>query len=98
MDAKSIAPIVTWGPVPRTAAIDPACQTLGGRRTLRRLVPISRGALEYMGIARQEADRTLRWTGCSSAPAPIRDRSLRAAPSAAGRTSKVPGLVSAGST
>jgi 3-isopropylmalate/(R)-2-methylmalate dehydratase large subunit len=100
LDAKSIAPIVTWGTSPEDAlpidssVPDPACEADEERATYLR------GALDYMGIAPGKkltdiaVDRVFIGS-CTNA----RIEDLRAAAAVlAGRTSKVPGLVSAGST
>jgi len=100
LDAKSIAPIVTWGTSPEDAlpidasVPDPAREADVARATYLR------DALDYMGIAAGKKltdiaiDRVFIGS-CTNA----RIEDLRAAAAVlAGRTSKVPGLVSAGST
>jgi 3-isopropylmalate/(R)-2-methylmalate dehydratase large subunit len=100
LDAKSIAPIVTWGTSPEDAlpidasVPDPAREAYVARATYLRDV------LDYMGIAAGKKltdiaiDRVFIGS-CTNA----RIEDLRAAAAVlAGRTSKVPGLVSAGST
>jgi 3-isopropylmalate/(R)-2-methylmalate dehydratase large subunit len=100
IDARSIAPIVTWGTSPEDAlpidasVPDPAREADVARATYLRDV------LDYMGIAAGKKltdiaiDRVFIGS-CTNA----RIEDLRAAAAVlAGRTSKVPGLVSAGST
>jgi len=100
VDAKSIAPIVTWGTSPEDAlpidasVPDPAHEADEAR------AKYLRGALEYMGIAPGKkltdivVDRVFIGSCTNS-----RIEDLRAAAAVlSGRTSKVPGLVSAGST
>jgi 3-isopropylmalate/(R)-2-methylmalate dehydratase large subunit len=100
LDAKDIAPTVTWGTSPEDAlpidasVPDPACEPDEARASYLR------GALEYMGIAPGKrltdiaVDRVFIGSCTNS-----RIEDLRAAAAVlAGRTSKVPGLVSAGST
>jgi 3-isopropylmalate/(R)-2-methylmalate dehydratase large subunit len=100
LDAGNIAPIVTWGTSPEDAlpidasVPDPAREADVGRATY------VRGALEYMGIAAGKKltdiaiDRVFIGS-CTNA----RIEDLRSAAAVlAGRTSKVPGLVSAGSS
>jgi 3-isopropylmalate/(R)-2-methylmalate dehydratase large subunit len=100
LDAKCIAPIVTWGTSPEDAlpidasVPDPAREADVARATYLRDV------LDYMGIAAGKKltdiaiDRVFIGS-CTNA----RIEDLRAAAAVlAGRTSKVPGLVSAGST
>jgi 3-isopropylmalate/(R)-2-methylmalate dehydratase large subunit len=100
IDATAIAPIVTWGTSPEDAlpidasVPDPACEADPGRATYLR------DALAYMGITAGKRltdiaiDRVFIGS-CTNA----RIEDLRAAAAVlAGRTSKVPGLVSAGST
>jgi 3-isopropylmalate/(R)-2-methylmalate dehydratase large subunit len=100
IDARSIAPIVTWGTSPEDAlpidasVPDPAREADASRATYLR------DALDYMGIAAGKRltdiaiDRVFIGSCTNS-----RIEDLRAAAAVlAGRTSKVPGLVSAGST
>jgi 3-isopropylmalate/(R)-2-methylmalate dehydratase large subunit len=100
LEAKTIAPIVTWGTSPEDAlpidasVPDPAREADAGRATYMR------EALGYMGIAPGKKltdiaiDRVFIGS-CTNA----RIEDLRAAAAVlAGRASKVPGLVSAGST
>jgi 3-isopropylmalate/(R)-2-methylmalate dehydratase large subunit len=100
LDAKTIAPVVTWGTSPEDAlpidasVPDPTREADAGRATYLR------DALDYMGIAPGKKltdiaiDRVFIGS-CTNA----RIEDLRAAAAVlAGRTSKVPGLVSAGST
>ena len=100
VDAKNIAPIVTWGTSPEDAlpidasVPDPACESDEDR------AKYLRDALDYMGIAPGKRlsdiaiDRVFIGSCTNS-----RIEDLRAAAAVlAGRTSKVPGLVSAGST
>jgi 3-isopropylmalate/(R)-2-methylmalate dehydratase large subunit len=100
LDAESIAPIVTWGTSPEDALPidaslpDPAQEADAARATYLR------DALDYMGIAAGKKltdiaiDRVFIGS-CTNG----RIEDLRAAAAVlAGRTSKVPGLVSAGST
>jgi 3-isopropylmalate/(R)-2-methylmalate dehydratase large subunit len=100
LDAKDIAPTVTWGTSPEDAlpidasVPDPASEPDAARASYLR------GALEYMGIAPGKrlteiaVDRVFIGSCTNS-----RIEDLRAAAAVlAGRTSKVPGLVSAGSS
>ena len=100
LDAKNIAPIVTWGISPEDAlpidssVPDPAREPDEARATYLR------DALDYMGIAPGKRltdiaiDRVFIGSCTNS-----RIEDLRAAAAVlSGRTSKVPGLVSAGST
>jgi 3-isopropylmalate/(R)-2-methylmalate dehydratase large subunit len=100
LDAKDIAPTVTWGTSPEDAlpidgsVPDPAREPDAARASYLR------GALEYMGIAPGRklteiaVDRVFIGSCTNS-----RIEDLRAAAAVlAGRTSKVPGLVSAGSS
>jgi 3-isopropylmalate/(R)-2-methylmalate dehydratase large subunit len=100
LDAKSIAPIVTWGVSPEDAlpingaVPDPAQEPDEGR------AKYLRETLDYMGIApgKRLADITIDRVfigSCTNS----RIEDLRAAAAVlAGRTSKVPGLVSPGSS
>ena len=100
LDAERIAPIVTWGTSPEDAlpidssVPDPECEPDEAR------AKYLRDALDYMGIApgRKLTDITVDRVfigSCTNA----RIEDLRAAAAVlAGRTSKVPGLVSAGSS
>jgi len=100
IDAKSIAPIVTWGTSPEDAlpidasVPDPAREADDGRATYLR------DAVSYMGITpgRKLTDIAIDRVfigSCTNG----RIEDLRAAAAVlAGRTSKVPGLVSPGST
>ena len=100
LDAERIAPIVTWGTSPEDAlpidssVPDPAREPDDAR------AKYLRDALDYMGIApgRKLTDITVDRVfigSCTNA----RIEDLRAAAAVlAGRTSKVPGLVSAGSS
>jgi 3-isopropylmalate/(R)-2-methylmalate dehydratase large subunit len=100
LDAERIAPIVTWGVSPEDAlpidssVPDPECEPDEARARYLR------DALDYMGIApgRKLTDITVDRVfigSCTNA----RIEDLRAAAAVlAGRTSKVPGLVSAGSS
>jgi 3-isopropylmalate/(R)-2-methylmalate dehydratase large subunit len=100
LDAAAIAPVVTWGTSPEDAlpidgsAPDPAREPDAAR------AKYLREALDYMGIAPGEkladivVDRVFIGSCTNS-----RIEDLRAAAAVlAGRTSKVPGLVSAGSS
>ncbi len=100
VDGASIAPVVTWGTSPQDAlpidasVPDPACEQNAAR------AKYLRDALDYMGIAPGKkltdiaVDRVFIGS-CTNA----RIEDLRAAAAVlAGRTSKVPGLVSAGSS
>ena len=100
LDAAAIAPTITWGTSPEDAlpidgnAPDPARESDPARASYLR------GALEYMGIAPGQrltdiaVDRVFIGSCTNS-----RIEDLRAAAAVlAGRTSKVPGLVSAGSS
>src|SRR5215472_3236030 len=100
LDAKAIAPIVTWGTSPEDAlpidasVPDPASEANADR------AKYLREALDYMGIApgRKLTDIAVDRVfigSCTNA----RIEDLRAAAAVlSGRTSKMPGLVSAGST
>jgi 3-isopropylmalate/(R)-2-methylmalate dehydratase large subunit len=100
LDAKNIAPIVTWGTSPEDALPIDASVPDPSRETNEDRAKYLRGALEYMGIAPGKkltdiaVDRVFIGSCTNS-----RIEDLRAAAAVlAGRTSKVPGLVSAGST
>jgi 3-isopropylmalate/(R)-2-methylmalate dehydratase large subunit len=100
LDASSIAPIVTWGTSPEDALPIDASVPDPAREPNQDRAKYLRGALEYMGIAPGKkltdiaVDRVFIGSCTNS-----RIEDLRAAAAVlAGRTSKVPGLVSAGST
>jgi 3-isopropylmalate/(R)-2-methylmalate dehydratase large subunit len=100
IDATAIAPIVTWGTSPEDALPIDASVPDPAREADETRAQYLRGALEYMGIAPGKkltdiaVDRVFIGS-CTNA----RIEDLRAAAAVlAGRTSKVPGLVSAGST
>jgi 3-isopropylmalate/(R)-2-methylmalate dehydratase large subunit len=100
LDAGSIAPIVTWGTSPEDALPIDASVPDPAREPDQDRAKYLRGALEYMGIAPGKkltdiaVDRVFIGSCTNS-----RIEDLRAAAAVlAGRTSKVPGLVSAGST
>jgi 3-isopropylmalate/(R)-2-methylmalate dehydratase large subunit len=100
LDAKDIAPIVTWGTSPEDALPIDASVPDPTREPDEERATYLRGALDYMGIAPGKkltdiaVDRVFIGS-CTNA----RIEDLRAAAAVlAGRTSKVPGLVSAGST
>ncbi len=100
LDARAIAPIVTWGTSPEDALPIDASVPDPSRETDEARAQYLRGALEYMGIAPGKkltdiaVDRVFIGSCTNS-----RIEDLRAAAAVlAGRTSKVPGLVSAGST
>ena len=100
LDGSRIAPIVTWGTSPEDALpIDASVPNPAHEPNADRAAYL-RGALEYMGIAPGKkltdiaVDRVFIGSCTNS-----RIEDLRAAAAVlAGRTSKVPGLVSAGST
>ena len=100
LDASSIAPIVTWGTSPEDALPIDASVPDPARETNEDRASYLRGALEYMGIApgRKLTDIAVDRVfigSCTNS----RIEDLRAAAAVlAGRRSKVPGLVSAGST
>jgi 3-isopropylmalate/(R)-2-methylmalate dehydratase large subunit len=100
IDAKDIAPTVTWGTSPEDALPIGASVPDPAREPDEARANYLRGALEYMGIAPGKrltdiaVDRVFIGSCTNS-----RIEDLRAAAAVlAGRTSKVPGLVSAGST
>lgn len=100
LDAQSIAPIVTWGTSPEDALPIDGSVPDPAREPDEERAKYLRGALEYMGIAPGKkltdiaVDRVFIGSCTNS-----RIEDLRAAAAVlAGRTSKVPGLVSAGST
>jgi 3-isopropylmalate/(R)-2-methylmalate dehydratase large subunit len=100
LDAGAIAPIVTWGTSPEDALPIDASVPDPAREPDQDRARYLRGALEYMGIAPGKkltdiaVDRVFIGSCTNS-----RIEDLRAAAAVlAGRTSKVPGLVSAGST
>jgi 3-isopropylmalate/(R)-2-methylmalate dehydratase large subunit len=100
LDAKNIAPIVTWGTSPEDALPIDAHVPDPSREPNEDRANYLRGALEYMGIAPGKkltdiaVDRVFIGSCTNS-----RIEDLRAAAAVfAGRRSKVPGLVSAGST
>src|SRR5215469_539347 len=100
LDAATIAPIVTWGTSPEDALPIDASVPDPTRETDMARAKYLRDALDYMGIAPGSRltdiviDRVFIGSCTNS-----RIEDLRAAAAVlAGRTSKVPGLVSAGST
>jgi 3-isopropylmalate/(R)-2-methylmalate dehydratase large subunit len=99
-DAQSIAPIVTWGTSPEDALPIDGSVPDPAREPDEERAKYLRGALEYMGLPPGQklvdiaVDRVFIGSCTNS-----RIEDLRAAAAVlAGRTSKVPGLVSAGST
>ena len=100
LDAERIAPIVTWGTSPEDALPIDASVPDPAREPDETRAKYLRDALDYMGIApgRKLTDITVDRVfigSCTNS----RIEDLRAAAAVlAGRTSKVPGLVSAGST
>ena len=100
LDAKDIAPIVTWGTSPEDALPIDASVPDPAREPDEARASYLRGALDYMGIApgKQLTDIAVDRVfigSCTNS----RIEDLRAAAAVlAGRTSKVPGLVSAGSS
>jgi 3-isopropylmalate/(R)-2-methylmalate dehydratase large subunit len=100
LDAADIAPIVTWGTSPEDALPIDARVPDPAREPDEARARYLRGALEYMGIAPGQklsdiaVDRVFIGSCTNS-----RIEDLRSAAAVlAGRTSKVPGLVSAGSS
>src|SRR5215213_2661813 len=100
LDANNIAPTVTWGTSPEDALPIDASVPDPAREPDEARASYLRGALEYMGIAPGKrltdiaVDRVFIGSCTNS-----RIEDLRAAAAVLeGRTSKVPGLVSAGST
>ncbi|MEI8152959.1 MAG: 3-isopropylmalate dehydratase large subunit [Hyphomicrobiales bacterium] len=100
LDANSIAPIVTWGTSPEDALPIDASVPDPAREPDATRASYLRGALDYMGIAPGQrltdiaVDRVFIGSCTNS-----RIEDLRAAAAVlSGRTSKVPGLVSAGSS
>ena len=100
LDAKNIAPIVTWGTSPEDALPIDASVPDPAREPDDARASYLRDALDYMGIAPGKrltdiaVDRVFIGSCTNS-----RIEDLRAAAAVlAGRNSKVPGLVSAGST
>ena len=100
LDAKDIAPIVTWGTSPEDALPIDASTPDPARETDESRAQYLRDALDYMGIApgRRLTDIAIDRVfigSCTNS----RIEDLRAAAAVlAGRTSKVPGLVSPGSS
>jgi 3-isopropylmalate/(R)-2-methylmalate dehydratase large subunit len=100
LDAKSIAPIVTWGISPEDALPIDSSVPDPAREPDEARAAYLRDALDYMGIApgKRLTDITIDRVfigSCTNS----RIEDLRAAAAVlSGRTSKVPGLVSAGST
>jgi 3-isopropylmalate/(R)-2-methylmalate dehydratase large subunit len=100
LDANGIAPIVTWGTSPEDALPIDASVPDPSREANEERARYLRGALDYMGIApgRKLTDIAVDRVfigSCTNS----RIEDLRAAAAVlGGRTSKVPGLVSAGST
>ena len=100
LDARHIAPIVTWGTSPEDALPIDACVPDPSREPDEDRAKYLAGALDYMGIApgRKLTDIAVDRVfigSCTNS----RIEDLRAAAAVlAGRTSKVPGLVSAGSS
>jgi 3-isopropylmalate/(R)-2-methylmalate dehydratase large subunit len=100
INAKDIAPVVTWGTSPEDALPIDASVPDPSRESNEDRANYLRGALDYMGIAPGKkltdiaVDRVFIGSCTNS-----RIEDLRAAAAVlAGRQSKVPGLVSAGST
>jgi 3-isopropylmalate/(R)-2-methylmalate dehydratase large subunit len=100
LDAQAIAPIVTWGTSPEDALPIDGIVPDPAREPDEARAKYLRGALEYMGLPPGQkltdiaVDRVFIGSCTNS-----RIEDLRAAAAVlAGRTSKVPGLVSAGST
>lgn len=100
LDAATIAPIVTWGTTPDDALPIDAAVPDPARETDETRAAYIRGALDYMGIKpgmklTDVAIDRIFIGSCTNA----RIEDLRAAAAVlAGRTSKVPGLVSPGSS
>jgi 3-isopropylmalate/(R)-2-methylmalate dehydratase large subunit len=100
LDARTIAPIVTWGTSPEDALPIDGCAPDPAREPDAARAKYLREALDYMGIApgRKLTDIAVDRVfigSCTNS----RIEDLRAAAAVfAGRTSKVPGLVSAGSS
>ena len=100
LDAAAIAPIVTWGTSPEDALPIDACVPDPGREANPDRARYLRDALDYMGIppGRKLTDIAVDRVfigSCTNS----RIEDLRAAAAVlAGRRSKVPGLVSAGSS
>jgi 3-isopropylmalate/(R)-2-methylmalate dehydratase large subunit len=100
LDAAAIAPVVTWGTSPEDALPIDASVPDPAREADETRAQYLRDALDYMGIApgRKLTDIAVDRVfigSCTNS----RIEDLRAAAAVlAGRTSKVPGLVSAGST
>ena len=100
LDAAGIAPVVTWGTSPEDALPIDGSVPDPAREPDEDRAKYLRGALDYMGIApgRRLTDIAIDRVfigSCTNA----RIEDLRAAAAVlAGRTSKVPGLVSAGSS
>jgi 3-isopropylmalate/(R)-2-methylmalate dehydratase large subunit len=100
IDGANIAPIVTWGTSPQDALPIDACVPDPTREANPERAKYVRDALDYMGLApgRRLKEITIDRVfigSCTNA----RIEDLRAAAAVlAGRTSKVPGLVSPGST
>jgi 3-isopropylmalate/(R)-2-methylmalate dehydratase large subunit len=100
LDAASIAPIVTWGTTPDDALPIDSNVPDPARETDETRAAYIRGALDYMGIApgtklTDVAIDRIFIGSCTNA----RIEDLRAAAAVlSGRTSKVPGLVSPGSS
>ena len=101
IDATEIAPFVTWGTSPEDALpIDGSVPDPARERKIRNARNISRAPSTIWGWSPARSSPTWRSTGCSSAPAPMRALRICAPPRpcSLGRISKVPGLVSPGSS